>query len=231
MRIHPAAVMLAAAVGLIGAEALACSCFPLDPSRRGVIERIEASAAVFRGKVLAVAPLEDQPFPRRLRITLRVAESWKGVTTTQIDLVTEASSAACGLSARVGSELLVFAYPLEDGAIGSIRYSVDSCNGTTGISDLQFRHREWLSYLAKQPTLALTSDRAVTGSGAEEGASSTPPAVGAETYATAPTQLAEASGPVARPRAGGCASCSSTGAGLGALPLLALVRFRRRRRP
>jgi len=219
MRIHSLAVAVAGLVAVFGAEALACRCMPPDPSREGAQARLDASAAVFQGKVVSVAPFTEESGERGLRITFDVSRSWKGVTSTRVDVATAADTAACGIEAEVGRDYLVFAQPLDDGDARPVAYSVQSCNGTGALSQIQSDRPEWLALLAETPALTLTPATQEAGQGAD----STP----AEAGSGAAQAHVDREAPK---RAGGWASCSSTGLGLGALPLLAVARMLRRRR-
>lgn len=234
MRVQSLAVVLAGVVGLFAAEALACRCRAPDPSRAGAAANLASSAAAFRGKVLRVSPIAEQDPSRRLRITFEVSQSWKGVTTTQIDVATAGDTAACGIYAEVGSEFLVFAQATEDGDAAQVRYSAHACNGTSPISQVEDGQPEWLVFLAEQPTLTLQQEapgaEGPSGTDAGQGADDTvaPDAQGATGAAPAQHATAPAEAPQ---HAGGCASCSTTGLGLGLLPLLLVWRLLRRRRP
>ncbi len=96
------------AFALAGVPARACDCMPLDPE-----EGFSSSDAVFLGRLVAQEP--DFPFPTPLTpfrwLDFEVLQSWKGVTGTQVTVITEpgGSFAGCGLWGSTGDAFLIFA--------------------------------------------------------------------------------------------------------------------------
>jgi len=79
------------------------------------------------------------------QITLAVNDSWKGVTTTRVRLVTGYGSADCGYTFVVRNQYLVYGYYAQDGLGTNI------CTRTTDVSSAGAD----LNYLQTQPKLAL----------------------------------------------------------------------------
>jgi len=180
MRIHSLAIAVAGLVGLFGVESLACSCFPLGSGRDAAQAAFDGTSAVFRGKVLSVRRFTENNDQFR-QITYEVSQSWKGATSSRVEVATADDSATCGIYGEVGEEYVVFASEPDEGEIRSAHYLANLCNGTRAVGAVP---PDWFAFLADQPELPLT------------------------------------------PHSG----CSSTGFGVGLLPLLALGRMLRRKR-
>ena len=98
-------------------KAYACKCV----EKQSVIREMEQSKAVFSGKVIGELNQESQQ-----KILFEVKEAWKGITESQVILVTELSD--CSVNFYLGGEYLVYASE-NDGELTS-----DFCNRTTELS-------------------------------------------------------------------------------------------------
>jgi hypothetical protein len=104
-----------------------------------VDQAFAAADAVFLAEVVnqghSTDPRDDAGSTRA--INLRVLRSWKGVTGTQVGVVTAATGAACGLATDIGDQLVVYGSVRE----GDDRLRVSLCDrtglleGATGDAD------------------------------------------------------------------------------------------------
>ena len=83
----------------------ACDCVK-PPS---VEDELERSQAVFSGKVLEVNEINKGYMKKR--VLLEVAETWKGVSESQVIITTGSGGGDCGYKFHVGEEYLVYANP------------------------------------------------------------------------------------------------------------------------
>jgi len=102
--------------------AAACSCMPLrfeDAARN--------ACAIFEGVVLAVEPVDgdEEIAATRLRVRMRVVQTWTPGLSEELTLTTAASSASCGFGFEVGKGYLVYA---DGGHAGAPSASL--CGGT-----------------------------------------------------------------------------------------------------
>lgn len=114
-------------------EALACSCAE-PPS---VEENLQNKTAVFTGKVIRL----EQPKPDEdgsissaapVKITLEVAEVWKGEIGKETDVYTAMDEASCGYGGFVlDQEFIVFAYGKPD------RLETGMCEGNKPVSEAE----------------------------------------------------------------------------------------------
>lgn len=100
-------------------KAQACSCIiPGTPQ-----EELEASSAVFAGKVLSKTGAGYG-----YRVTFEVSEAWKGVEYSEVDVETGFGGGDCGVNFEIGKSYLVYA----DASEGVL--SANSCGRTTLLS-------------------------------------------------------------------------------------------------
>ncbi len=85
----------------------ACSCLPPPPPK----ESLEASSAVFSGKVLKIEDAGE--FERA--VTLEVKGIWKGVAGKTVTIRTASNGAICGYSFVKGKSYLVYAREIKRG--------------------------------------------------------------------------------------------------------------------
>ncbi|HZX00668.1 MAG TPA: MYXO-CTERM sorting domain-containing protein [Bacilli bacterium] len=205
------AIVIAASLSLLShvTDAEACKCVPPPP----VATAVEGATAVFAGKIVSVSREADQMKPIVAKFS--VSKSWKGSVGQEVEVRTNSSSAACGLSFEEGAEWLVYADTKEEKLTASICSRSKTLDG------------------AKE-------DLAELGSGtAPQGGSGTPPApTTPATPATPPGDgTAPQSGepPPVPPGASGCA-CTLTPEGsapwgaIAALAAAGAVAMRRRGR-
>jgi hypothetical protein len=110
-------------------SAHACSC----ESRGPACQAFWKTAAVFDGTVVSIEPARPDDFTgeRTIRITenvvrLAVRQSWKGIDTPAVDVVTNGGGGSCGFDFKLGGRYLVFA---DRGTLdGRLRVSI--CNLT-----------------------------------------------------------------------------------------------------
>src|SRR5262245_10241939 len=103
-------VPLATTLILVGipAAAVACSCIEFYGSNQACEQRWKHDA-VFAGRVVSIDESPVVRAPTKI-VRFAVAERFGGVTTTEIDIATPSSEAACGYSFVVGQSYLVYAY-------------------------------------------------------------------------------------------------------------------------
>lgn len=179
--------------------AQACSCV-LPPPPAVAAERAEG---VFEARVDGVQGSGDRAGTGTVRYDLAVLRVWKGELGAQAQLVTRASSAACGRSFVIGKRYLIYAGRNEDG--------------------------EWTDGMCSRTRLSSGADEdlAVLGPGGPPVAAALP----ADAQSREPPRISppppEILGPAPVARRG----CDFGGGGLGgaALGLWALVRSTRRR--
>lgn len=104
--------LLLLVASLFTEAARACSCLPPPPPK----EALAQAAAVFSGKVekAEVISLTEtnagQVFTNEIKkVTLRVAESWKGTNARELVVYTPVNSAMCGYNFVQGETYLVYA--------------------------------------------------------------------------------------------------------------------------
>lgn len=139
-------------------SAWACSCvFPPTPA-----DAFVQWEAIFQGTVVGVADSRRLPLVEQIRewlglpyvydygsrlISIEVARSWKGVTTTRADVRTGYGGGDCGYSFVTGVEYVIYAGQTTEGEWGT--NSCTRTNSTTSaVADL--------TYLGSLPTLSLT---------------------------------------------------------------------------
>jgi hypothetical protein len=98
MLVLPAAVLFAI---LLPGPVLACQCAPQPPPKVSAAQAV----AVFVGRVLTI---EDSEYG--YVVTFRVVESWKGVETREIDVLTGFGRGDCGFKFELKKSYLVYAY-------------------------------------------------------------------------------------------------------------------------
>jgi hypothetical protein len=152
--VHQSVVLAAALVVLalvLGpAVALGCTCFGL----RSPEEEFAAAGAVFRGKVRSI---NSDPSSFLRRVQFEQVTPWKGATQSELEVVTNAFSDACGFKFEEGKEYLVYTEPNRDPAGGSAVLVVESCSRTSLIKhagkDLAFLRRYRPLHGHAQPSL------------------------------------------------------------------------------
>lgn len=82
-----------------------------------------------------------------LYANLTVTQAWKGVSQTQVEVVTGSSGASCGLDFQLNQDYLIYAWPDTYGLTTNM--CTRSAHVTAAAADL--------AYLQTQPTLALTA--------------------------------------------------------------------------
>lgn len=141
--------------------AWACSCvFPPTPA-----DALSQWEAVFQGTVVSVAEARPWPFVDQIRnwlglpyvydygsrlFSIEVTRSWKGVTTTRVDIRTGYGAGDCGYGFITGIEYVIYAGQTPDGDWGTNICS--RTNPTTSAVDD-------LTYLGPLPTLSLSPVR------------------------------------------------------------------------
>ncbi len=186
----------ASAAFLAPTRAAACSCMQQSP------EDAAASAdAIFEGRVVTVeAPAEgDQSTP--VRVTVRVTQQWKGVTTEEVELTTAPNSAMCGYDFELDQVYLIYAYA-EDGGLG-----VSLCSRTQ-LADQADEDRTHLGP-GTTPVDPNAEDPGMPGSEDPESTDGTTEDEGSEGSSVSAGASAQA----------GCASCAASGPAEG-LPAL-----------
>ena len=113
--------------------AYACSCAQLPPP----LDFLEASDAVFSGRVLSVEgiPLQNDPdgIDVPVKVTFQVSKVWKGPSDGTLVVETSLEGASCGLGRifRIDEEYLIYAFGEES------ELRTDLCTRTTQISNAQ----------------------------------------------------------------------------------------------
>lgn len=102
----------------------ACSCVIAKP----VIEELNNSASVFLGTVMSV---KEGTLSQNVVIEFDVNQSWKGIKSKKITVVTTSSSASCGYFFEEGKTYLVYAHESEG------QLSVSLCSRTTDLEYAQ----------------------------------------------------------------------------------------------
>lgn len=123
MRFLPCLTLLLAA--LVASDVVACSCAPPPPPKAA----LEASAAVFSGKVVDVEDIGD--FQRA--VTIEVASTWKGVKGRKVTVQTAKHGATCGFGFEKGKSYLVYAYETKQGEAKVL--STNLCTRTRALGD------------------------------------------------------------------------------------------------
>ncbi|WP_342542674.1 hypothetical protein MHH33_00870 [Paenisporosarcina sp. FSL H8-0542] len=92
-------------LSIVPTTSYACSCAQ-PPS---VEDELERSQAVFSGKVLEVKVQKNFKGYVKKRVLIEVAETWKGVSESQVIITTGSGGGDCGYEFQVGQEYLVYA--------------------------------------------------------------------------------------------------------------------------
>jgi hypothetical protein len=94
-------------------SARACSCLPPPPPK----EALAKAEAVFSGTVESVERSSNKSthdgkeyIHERFKVTVRVAESWKGTNAAALVVYTELNGAICGYNFVKGSSYLIYAH-------------------------------------------------------------------------------------------------------------------------
>jgi hypothetical protein len=144
------------------AHASACSCAPQLPPAQAYQEK----EIIFTGQAASVMHPWEIPgigllsnlyasWPQLTMIpgfyqehtTFTVINSWKGVDTTSVTILTSIGNSMCGISFTSGQQYLVYAYHEADGSL-----QTNMCSGTTDVANAG----NDLAFLNNQPTLSLT---------------------------------------------------------------------------
>ena len=104
---------LAAAVLAAPRPAAACSCAPPPPPA----ESLAAADAVLLGEVAKVEQTADAGSAGRLDVVVEVERWFKGEGGARAEMITAASTAACGFPFEEGRRYLIYATETEDGAL------------------------------------------------------------------------------------------------------------------
>jgi hypothetical protein len=83
---------------------VACQCTEPAPA---AIAFVDADVVLF-GEIISEWTDEDNVYSWR-HLTVRVQKSWRGVTGTEVGVITEPLSSGCGTPAVLGDELLIYA--------------------------------------------------------------------------------------------------------------------------
>jgi hypothetical protein len=113
----------------------ACTC--VEPSN---IESFKLADAVFFGKAVNVGYF-------RSGTAFRVERAWKGVSISEVTVLTNPNVSSCGFRFEEGKSYVVYARKGSDG-----EYHTGSCTGTANVSS----DGEQLAYLQGKATLPLT---------------------------------------------------------------------------
>lgn len=132
-------------MSIVPTTSYACSCAQ-PPS---VEEELERSKAVFSGKVLEVKEQKGFTGYIKKRVLIEVAETWKGVSESQVIITTGSGGGDCGYEFQVGQEYLVYA--TESTMYGEAELVTIICDRTTEMGAAQ----EDLAVLGegKEPTV------------------------------------------------------------------------------
>jgi hypothetical protein len=115
-----ALVVLASLALVDPAPAEACSCMmPTFEAQR------DQAAAIFEGRADEVRSDGDE-----LVVVFHVTQSWRGVTTEQVEIRTASNAAACGYAFEVGTHYLVYAGRRDEGPL-----AVSLCSRTARADD------------------------------------------------------------------------------------------------
>lgn len=124
-------------------QAQACSCGGSPPPEA----EFKFSSGVFVGEVISSRdyelPLNRRRLSRPLVMRVAVEESWKGVDTPEVDLITNRYGASCGLPLPPGSRYLFYTYESED------NYFVSYCSGSKPVDEAE----DDLAFLASKKRL------------------------------------------------------------------------------
>lgn len=105
---------------LMPSKTYACSCeVQTDP-----VKAVEASKAVFTGKVLAIKNKVmdiEGILDQKVAVLFDVEQTWKGTAQTQVVVLTNLGSPSCGFNFEVGKSYLAFAnaYDHHDSELGT----------------------------------------------------------------------------------------------------------------
>ena len=109
-----------ASSSLLGpARARACSCLEESPADAAL-----AADAIFEGRVVAVESPAEGAQGSPVRVTVRVTQQWKGVSTEEVELTTAPRSAMCGYAFELDQLYLIYAHAEGD------RLRVSLCSRT-----------------------------------------------------------------------------------------------------
>ena len=127
-RVATLLVMLASLLGWPG-RADACSCVGQGPP----CERFWEAQAVFVGRVVEIEPYPsgDIPYIGNRRVRLDVLEPFRGVTTSDVEVITGSGGGDCGYPFRRGGTYLVYA----SAANNSSRLATGICTRTRALGD------------------------------------------------------------------------------------------------
>lgn len=189
--------LIAAWLWALPHEARACTCVVPPPPAAAA----EQAEAVFEARVEGVQGATDPAGPGMVRYELSVVRIFKGELSTSAQLLTRASSAACGRSLVTGRRYLLYAGRDKDGNL------VDSLCSRTRLMSAADEDLVALGPGIAPNTAAIPADRE----------NREPPRI------EAPSPLPAGPAPVAR------RGCDLTGGG--GLTGLVLLLVRRRRRP
>ena len=102
----------ACALGLTTFSAAACSCMPSPPPQ----EALAKADAVFSGTVENIEKTSEKVLYdgkessyERLKVTVRVQESWKGTNAATLVVYTSPNGASCGYRFTKGTRYLIYA--------------------------------------------------------------------------------------------------------------------------
>ena len=115
-------------------SARACSCLPPPPPK----EALANATAVFSGMVESVKRSSEkytydgkERIHERFKVTVRVAESWKGTNTATLVIYTDLDGAMCGYNFVKGSSYLIYAH---GGGVSGKDLLVSLCSRTRPLS-------------------------------------------------------------------------------------------------
>lgn len=107
------------------ADAWACGCPTVGPL--GYVEgKFKYSSAVFSGEVLSIVSGGS-----RRKVTIQVAEYWKGPVTSNFTVETPLTYSSCSYNFEVGRKYLVFADLWEN------RHSTGACSGNRALENAE----------------------------------------------------------------------------------------------
>lgn len=118
-------LLVAAVVALRPCTTFACSCLP--PGAPDV--ELNNATAVFAGRVVSISSIDRSGVAPQLQVRFEVSKSWKGPAAQTIEVLTEESSASCGVTFAEGGEFMVYASASE----GFLNTSL--CSRTRAVAD------------------------------------------------------------------------------------------------
>ena len=123
MRASIATLLALAALG--PADASACSCIQVSPTRS-----LEEHDAVFEGRVVEIERPDD-PATGRVRVTMAVVQHWKGIESERVVVTTAGMESMCGVSFAPDTSWLVYADLEGDG------FTTGLCSRTRRIEEAE----------------------------------------------------------------------------------------------